>query len=68
MPFLGSYFSLSKGPKFNGIGAIVDEKFYKYGDLCSLFIGPRLYVVINDLQLAKDLFSRDIFSGKSYSI
>ncbi|CAB4066582.1 CYP2J [Lepeophtheirus salmonis] len=48
-------------PYMNGIGsnALTDPKFGKYGDLYSLFIGNIHLVVINNYQLAKDLFARE---------
>ena len=66
LPLFGSIFSFSTGPKYNFAGALLDEKFHKYGDLYTLFIGPRLkYVIINDLELAKDLFFREEFTGEA---
>ena len=62
VPFFGSLLSMPKGLNSGGI---LDTNFHKYGDMYTLFLGPTLtYVIINDLQLVKDLFSRDVFSGK----
>ena len=61
IPFFGSIFSLKNGLS---AGSIMDRRFHKYGDMYTLLLGPFInYVVINNLQLAKDLFSRDEFSG-----
>ena len=59
LPFIGS---LTGGFKLNR------EEFYKYGDMCSIFLGPSTMIIINDLKRAKDLFNRDEFSGKGPSI
>ena len=43
---------------------VVAREFWKYEDMYTLFLGPQLVaIVINDFQRAKDLFSRDEFSG-----
>ena len=57
VPFIGSL--IGGGFKLNR------EEFYKYGDMCSIFLGPSTMIIINDLKRAKDLFNRDEFSGKS---
>ena len=61
IPFLGTL-DIVKGE--NNADSLVSSKYHKYGDLYSLYLGPStIFVVINDLQLAKRLFSLDEFSG-----
>ena len=64
VPFIGSLFG---GGTRGGTGGfkLNREEFYKYGDMCSIFLGPSTMIIINDLKRAKDLFNRDEFSGKS---
>ena len=65
IPFFGNLFNLPNGVN---PGSIVHESFYKYGDMYTLFIGySNITVVINNLQLVKDLFSKDEFSGRMKS-
>ena len=43
---------------------VFKKEYHKYGDMYSILVGPHTtLVIINDLQLTKDLFSRDEFSG-----
>ncbi len=66
MPIVGSLVNLfSKGRNAGMIGdMVVAREFWKYEDMYTLFLGPKLEaIVINDFELAKDLFFRDEFSG-----
>ena len=63
VPILGTLAALTTGP----VHLVSQKFFYKYEDMYTLFLGPvTTIVVINDLQRAKDLFSRDEFSGKLF--
>ena len=64
VPFIGSLFGGGTGGGTGGF-KLNREEFYKYGDMCSIFLGPSTMIIINDLKRAKDLFNRDEFSGKS---
>ena len=60
IPFFGSLevFFGADGESF------FKKKFQKYGDMYSILVGPfNTVVMLNNLQLTKDLFSRDEFSG-----
>ena len=40
------------------------EKYFVYEKFCSFFIGPSIVtIMINDFKVAKELFSKDEFSG-----
>ena len=61
VPFLGTVDLITQG---NNANRLVNKDYHKYGDMYSLYFGPTfVFVVINDLQLAKQLFSKDDFSG-----
>ena len=49
-----------------GAGHLLHEKFFCYKEFYSVLVGPFVFIVINDFKLAKELFSRDEFSGKIY--
>ena len=47
-------------------GIVFNEKYFCFKELCTFFLGPTLVLVlINDYKLAKELFNKDEFSGKS---
>jgi hypothetical protein len=44
--------------------AFTSSDLYQYGDMTTLYFGPsRVVIMINNFQLAKELFSKDEFSG-----
>ena len=48
---------------------VFSEKFFGFKDWCTIFLGPSLVLVlINEFKLAKDLFSKDEFSGRYLKI
>ena len=65
VPIIGTLVNHKKGNP----DSVMSPDYYKYGEMYTLFVGPfTTFVIINDLQLAKDLFSRDEFSGKFHSL
>ena len=63
VPILGTLSALST----EIVHLVSQKEFYKYEDMYTLFLGPvTTIVVINDLQRAKDLFSKDEFSGNFF--
>ena len=61
-PMVGSLPFLEGGGM---VEKMVHPSLEKYGnDFCSLWMGNRLFVVIQDFDLCKDLFSRDEFSAR----
>nr|AKH03506.1 cytochrome P450 3041B1 [Paracyclopina nana] len=62
LPIVGTVDTLINGGK---AGILAEQKYYKYGPMMSFFVGSStVFVIINDFQLAKDLFLRDEFSGR----
>ena len=65
VPIIGTLVNHKKGNP----DSVMSPDYYKYGKMYTLFVGPfTTFVIINDLQLAKDLFSRDEFSGDLHSL
>ena len=65
VPIIGTLVNHKKGNP----DSVMSPDYYKYGEMYTLFVGPfTTFVIINDLQLAKDLFSRDEFSGDFHSL
>ena len=60
LPFLGTL-DMLKGVN---PGKLLNKKYYEFGDLYSILVGPFVFIIINDLQLTKEVFNMDIFSGK----
>ena len=60
IPFLGTLDTLKSASP----GKLLGEKYFQYGDMCSILMGPYVFIVINDLQLTKEMFNMDVFSGK----
>ena len=62
LPIVGSLPFLEGGGM---VEKMVHPSLEKYGnDFCSIWMGNRLFVVIQDFDLCKDLFSRDEFSAR----
>ena len=64
VPILGT---LDIFTNYNGTATsiVFSEKFFGFKDWCTIFLGPSLVLVlINEFKLAKELFSKDEFSGK----
>ena len=62
VPIFGTLdiFTTLKGPT----AIVFSEKYFHFRDMCTFFLGPTLVVVlINEYKLAKELFSKDEFSG-----
>ena len=61
IPLIGTIdmFQRSKSP--NEI--LFSEKYFTYEKFCTFYVGPIVSVLINDFKIAKELFSRDEFSG-----
>ena len=49
-----------------GAGAAMSPKYYKYGDLYTIHVATMPLIIINNIQLAKELFSKDEFSGNTF--
>ena len=48
---------------------LFNEKYFDYKYFCPFFVGPSVVtILINDFKLAKELFSKDEFSGKNDEI
>ena len=44
---------------------LTTHKYNEYRDFCTFFLGPSMVlIVINEIKLAKELFSKEEFSGK----
>ena len=64
LPVIGSIPFI--GMKRGIVAALIDRCLYKYDpNLCTLWIGNKSIIVIQNFELAKDLFSRDEFSGRT---
>jgi hypothetical protein len=61
VPIFGSFPVLAQGQRAS---AIFSADFYQYGDMATLYMGPSMvFIIINNFQLAKELFAKDEFSG-----
>ena len=62
LPILGTLAMFDRSQTVSSI--VFNEKFFHYKDFFTLLVGPILdSIVINDFKLAKELFSKDEFSG-----
>ena len=66
IPLIGTVdmFQRSKSP--NEI--LFSEKYFSYDKFCTFYVGPLVSVLINDFKIAKELFSKDEFSGNTCSM
>ena len=61
LPIIGTYDFYKTGLT---VGNMVSPKYYKYGDMYTIYMGPMSLVMINDFQLNKELLAKDEFSGR----
>ena len=62
LPIIGTLAMFDRSQTVSSI--VFHEKFFHYKDFFTLLVGPILNsIVINDFKLAKELFSKDEFSG-----
>ena len=66
LPFIGSIPFVDK--KRGWADVLMNESLYKYDpNLCTVWVGSRPFIVIQNFALAKELFSRDEFTGRTNS-
>ena len=62
LPILGTLdFIIPSNKSF--VERFFSAKFMNYKDFCPIYLGNYVIVLINDFKLAKELFSKDEFSG-----
>ena len=62
LPILGTFDFIIPSKK-SFVEKFFSKKFMNYKDFCTLYLGNYVVVLINDFKLAKELFSKDEFSG-----
>ena len=66
LPFIGSIPFLN--PKNGNADSVLDKSFYKIAsDMYTVWLGHTPLIIIQDFNLAKDLFSREEFCGRIFT-